>query len=157
SRRSHPPGEVPGRGGGAMIEISFRDQGRLVEQVTSDLVGPHPSCWDLVLPPGFGEERFARALERRLRADPRRPRVAVRGADHSNPTILDFVNALHRDWAEVSDFPKRLKKAAHQYFDLLLAEMGRSERPLVLVLKAFHRVLDSLDIWVLGKMRTEEQ
>jgi hypothetical protein len=140
-----------------MIEITFNDQGKLVEQIAADLVGSHPSCWDLVLPPGFGEERFAEALAHRLRADPRSPRVSARGADHSNATIRAFVNALHRDWSETTAPPKPLSKIADQYLDLLLAEMGGKERPLILILKRFHKVLDSLNKWVLGKLRTEEQ
>jgi hypothetical protein len=140
-----------------MIEIDFHDQDCLVDEVASNLLGPHPTCWDLVLPPGFGEERFAEALTRRLRADRVRPRVAVRGADHSHPTIRAFVNALHRDWAETSISPKPLGRSADQYLDSLLTEMASGDRPLILILKRFHKVLDNLDKWVLGKLRTEEQ
>ncbi len=141
-----------------MIEIGFHDQAEVVQQIGNDLVGPHPSCWDVILPPGFGEERFARQLEDFLRAHPSRPRIAVQGADHANPSIGSFVRDLHWQWAETGDKrPKALDRSPGTYLDLLLKYLPQDERPLVLVLTRFHKVLKSLDKWVLGKLRREEQ
>jgi len=140
-----------------MIAIDFHDQAGLVQRLGENLVGPHPSCWDVVLPPGFGEERFAQQLEEFLRGHSRHPRVAVQGADHSNPTIAEFVRALHWQWEETEKPPKALDRSASMYLDILLKSLRPSERPIVLVLKRFHKVLDNLEKWVLGKLRREEQ
>ncbi|MBV9124551.1 MAG: hypothetical protein JO112_14430, partial [Planctomycetes bacterium] len=142
-----------------MIEMDFQSQSQLVDRIAKDMDGPHPSCWDAILPPGFAEERFSEQLERRLRGLVCQPRVAVRGADHTNPSIRAFIQALHWQWTETPSPPNPLHRSADLYFDMLfgLPELRSSKRPLILVLKRFHKVLDNLDKWVLGKLRTEEQ
>src|SRR5207248_738459 len=100
SRRGSSPVAGSGRERMTMIDIDFHDQVGLVRRLGENLVGAHPSCWDIVLAPGFGEERFAHQLADSLRSHPRRPRVAVQGADNSNSTIADFVRALHWQWLE---------------------------------------------------------
>jgi hypothetical protein len=140
-----------------VIEVRFHNEEQLVDQIVNDLVGAHPSCWNVVLPPGFGEELLAGELARRLRSHSRRPRLAVRGADNTNASIGAFVRSLHWQWAEVDRPPRRLDKSADLYLDMLLAELRGSDRPIILILKRFHKVLDNLNEWVLGKLREEEQ
>ncbi len=140
-----------------MIEVDFRNKGPLIGELVTSVVGDYPSCWNVVLPPSFGEELFAEALGRALRASPSRPRVAIQGADITNPSIGDFIRDVHWKWSEERDPPKRLHASANVALDMLLDWSRHSERPLVLVLKRFHKVLDCLDKWVLGKLSTEEE
>jgi hypothetical protein len=140
-----------------MIPVSFENQADFVKQIAEDLIGDHPSCWNVVLPPGFGEERFVSELEKRLRGCPHPPRLAVRGADHTNKTITAFVQALHEQWAELPDRPKPMHKDADVYLDRLLASLRGNHRPLILILKRFHKVLDNLDKWILGVLHEEEE
>ena len=140
-----------------MIEIEFLDQSRLTDDLVESVVGDFPSCWNVVLPPGFGEERLSEQLGRKLRAHARQPYVAIQGADAVNSTIADFVRALHWQWSEKPTAPKRLHPSATTALDYLLRWTRERERPVVLVLKRFHKVLDSLDKWVLGKLSTEEE
>src|SRR5262249_38428172 len=105
----------------------------------------------------FGEERFVTQLAQRLRNRPDPPYLAVRGADHSNKTTMAFVQAIHAQWAEFADCPRSLHRHPDIYLDRLLALFHNSPRPLVLILKRFHRVLDNLDKWVLGVLHQEEE
>ncbi len=84
-----------------MIAVDFHNQAAHAERIAADLVGQHPSCWNVVLPPGFGEERFVEQLARCLRNRTESSRLAVRGADQSNKNITSFVQALHAQWTEL--------------------------------------------------------
>lgn len=140
-----------------MIAVDFRDQAAHVERIAADLVGQHPSCWNVVLPPGFGEERFVEQLAKCLRNRAEPSRLAVRGADQTNKNIVSFVQALHAQWADLPDWPRPLHKQADIYLDRVLSLLRDDPRPLILILKRFHRVLDSLDEWVLGVLHEEEE
>ena len=50
--------------------------------------------------------------------------------------------------------PKALDRSASIYLDMLLKSLGPSERPVVLILKRFHKVLDNLDKWMQGWRRS---
>jgi hypothetical protein len=140
-----------------MIVFDFHEQRALAEQIAADLTGAHPDCWDVVLPPGFGADRFAEQIRSSLATRPSRPRVAVLGADGRHSSVADFIGHLHWQWLECPAPPPALHRKDTYYLDLLFNRLRADERRLVLILTRFHRVLDYLKPWVLNRLREEEQ
>lgn len=140
-----------------MFTFDFHDQQAHVKRIADDLVGQYPNCWDVVLPPGFGEDRFADQLRAQLGGHPARPRVAVVGTDNVNQSIAHFIRRIHKDWSESPALPAPLHQSDTDSLDRLFDIYRSESRPLVLVLKRFRKVLDNLQLWVLGKLREQEQ
>src|SRR5262245_8072781 len=139
--------------------IGFKDQEELLNRVVEDLLHPQfPSCWNFVLPPGFGNIPFAEQLERRLEADGRRPLVALLAPD----TVADpaaFVRSLHRRWIRAaSALPEPAPDEPDNIaLESLLSSAAAVGQPVVLILQRFHKILDNLQDWVLGLLRNQEQ
>jgi hypothetical protein len=151
-----------------MTPLSFGcyNQEELVDQVVRGLLHPRfPSCWNVVVPPSFGEDLLGSALERALRADPREPLVAALSPDEIGSRAM-FLDRLRRQWLGDRSAPGT-GPLVDVAINRLLADVfaaarqGREghPRPVVLLLRRFHCILDPLkdDEWVLGRLRTEEQ
>jgi hypothetical protein len=145
--------------------IGCHNQQNLIEEVLSGLLHPRFSCcYNLIVPPGFGEALLVEGLERGLREHAARPLTAVVAPDEVK-NGREFLDRLRHQWIG----PEAHTPAADDddaAFDRLLTDVykvatGRSPgepgHPVVLVLKRFHKVLDNLAVSVLGRLRREEQ
>jgi hypothetical protein len=137
--------------------IGFKDQDKLVEEITAGVLHPdYPTCWNVVIPPGFGEDVFCRQLVDKLTGHDAFPMVALLSSDSvRNPN--EYIDALHRQWARTGLLPSC--DAAPDVGTRLnrLLDSLPNGRVAVQVLSRFHKVLDCLDQWILSTLRTAEQ
>jgi hypothetical protein len=138
--------------------INVKNQNQLVNEVVAGLIHPtYPTSWNLVVPPGFGEDTFGEQIAAKLRALEPKPFVAVLSSD-SIQSVTSYVRQLYRQWSETSQI---VQPGQNEPADVLLQNflgLLPTERPVIQILKRFHKILDSLqEEWVLGALRTAEQ
>jgi hypothetical protein len=137
--------------------LPFRNQTALIREAV-DLVC-HPTTPESVLfcvPPGFGESELARQLQAALQEHPRRPAVARIEADQLG-SRAEYLERLFLGWeaADVARPPPR-KAISSAEFESYLGKLPRT-RPFIQIVGRFHRLLDHLDQFILGSLRTAEQ
>lgn len=137
--------------------IGFKDQSQLVQSIVKDLVhAQHPRSWNLAIPPGFGDDGVTNEIVSRLHQSEEQPIVADVTSD-SIPDVVCYIRSLHRQWSKCCRLPPlRENDGPSEMFDALLASLPDG-RPRVQVVRNFHKVLDCLDVWFLGKLRDAEQ
>lgn len=136
--------------------IGFRNQTELAAEVAEGLVHETaPSSYNIILPPGFGEDALADQISQRLRAMEPRPLVAVLSSDTVR-SVNSYITRLHAQWSETLSIPDvRTNVEADAALKQLLHSLPPS-RPTVQIIKRFHKILDSLDRFVLGALREAE-
>lgn len=138
--------------------IGVRDQAALVSEVSRTLVHmTAPTCWNLVVPPGFGPDSIASSIEKALARSEPRPLVASLNAD-TVETTHELVHRLHDQWSKSARLSRLTGPSdiPHVALERLLASLPKGP-PVVLVINRFHKVLDSLSSAVLGTLRSFEQ
>jgi hypothetical protein len=131
------------------------------ETLTSELVADvlHPdfgtSCL-VVIPPCFGATELASLIAHGIAAHPSSPPVASISPD-AVPDGEGYVATLIAQWGERAVIPRRETTESLEMFVRRVMAVGTSQRPLVQVVERFHKILDCIDPWLLGLMRTEEQ
>jgi len=137
--------------------IGFKDQDKLIEEITIGVLHPdYPTCWNVVIPPGFGEDRFCKQLLDSLAGYDPSPMVALLSSDSiRNPD--EYINALHREWAKTGPIPScDLASDVGTRLNRLLDSLPKGQIA-VQILSRFHKILDCLDQWILSTLRTAEQ
>ncbi len=137
--------------------IAFKDEKELIAEIISDLIDPEfGTNWNLVIPPGVGDEllleKFLQTLENEHSSVP----IAVLAPD-SVPSGEGYVRALHRQWSNSLELPSLSETPRpDELFDELMSLMPTNQ-PVIQVIKRFHKVVDLMEVWVLGKMRDAER
>jgi len=137
--------------------IGFKDQDKLIEEITIGVLHTdYPTCWNVVIPPGFGEDRFCKQLLDSLAGYDPSPMVALLSSDSiRNPD--EYINALHREWAKTGPIPScDLASDVGTRLNRLLDSLPKGQIA-VQILSRFHKILDCLDQWILSTLRTAEQ
>ncbi|WP_433935292.1 hypothetical protein AB3662_11350 [Sorangium cellulosum] len=136
--------------------IGVHKQAELVVEVVDGLVHPTASSsYNLVVPPGFGENAIAKQIAERLAAVTPRPLVAVLAPD-TVKGVDDYLTLLHDQWSDVVHLPPQRSDAAADARLKRFLHTLPTGRPVVQIIKRFHRFLDSLDRFVLGTLRDAE-
>jgi len=125
----------------------------LVDEVVAGVLHEQfPRSGLVILPPCFGAAELAMRFRNKIAEAPSAPPVALMSPDEVRDGEA-YLRGLARQWGlRVAEGHASLEAR----FELLFAE-GSRERPLIQVVNRFHRVLETLESWVLGLMRTEEQ
>src|SRR5437867_5152327 len=136
--------------------IGVRNQDKLVEEVVADLLHPsYPTSVNLIVPPGFGEDKLGGQVAARLRKHSLNPVLAVLSSDEVQGVDM-YVRELHRQWSEGVQIPGLAQEETAEAFLRRLLGSLPTTRPTVQILKRFHKILDSLESWVLGLLRRYE-
>lgn len=137
--------------------IKLKNENRLLDSICSGLLGTEVGgSWNAMIPPGFGEHRFVSLLLQKLKNSERAPAIAEVAPD-TVPGVDQYIRSLHRQWGRTLDLPDLpTAGGASEVFDALLGSLP-NDRPVVQVFRRFHKVLDCMDAWVLGKLRDAEQ
>src|SRR5215813_11486537 len=137
--------------------IGVRNQENLIEEVVAGLVhSDYPTSWNLVVPPGFGEDGLGDQIAARVREHSSNPVLAILSSDEVQGVDM-YARELHRQWSETIQVPGPAQGEATEAFLRRLLSSLPTERPAIQVLKRFHKVLDSLESWVLGLLRGYER
>lgn len=135
--------------------IGFERQDALVKEVTASVLDPdNPTCWNIVIPPGFGEDEFCEALVADLSSHSSKPLVALLGADEIKDSE-DYVKKLYSKWQQDKYISIEPAKAVPTSIE----EVTQSIPPTrvgVQILSRFHKFLHRLDVSILGTLRSEE-
>ena len=130
--------------------IEFADQHSIIKKIARSLCDTSsPRCWCVVLPPGFADEHaIAEALANALRDDNPERLISVINADNLR-TRNDYVRQLSCQWyGRPADEGTELSE--------LLAKLT-ADQPGFQVLTRFHKIIRTLDQFVLGDLRDAEQ
>ena len=137
------------------MTIGFKDREVLIERVINDVTDREFGCsWNLGIPPCFEAEETLDIVVHKLQHE---PCVAV--ADITSDTVPDhvaYIHSLHRQWSACVDLPSLTSGSPDAIFDYLIASLPEKYL-FVQVVRQFHKILDCLDVWFLGKMRDAEQ
>jgi hypothetical protein len=135
----------------------FLDHEKLSRTVSSNLLHPEfPTSSLVIVPPTFGGDELAECIGSAVADHPTSPPVAIISADEF-PDADGYAASLATKWrVRTSTPPRNPAEASESYFRRLFA-VGTPERPLVQIVVRFDKILDCVDSWVLGLMRTEEQ
>ena len=137
--------------------IGVRQEYELIERIVRGLLHPEsPVSYNLVVPPGFGEDRLAEVLAAKLKAHPQKPLVAILSADLIR-NADSYASELFAQWnacgAGLPSAPANTSlNRITQFFDLL-----PQGRPAIQILTRFHRILDVFDASFLGDLRDRER
>jgi len=137
--------------------LGVRQENELVERLVRGLM--HPECpvsYNLVIPPGFGEDRLAEHVARKLKSHPDRPLVAILSADQIR-NVESYASELVAQWNACGAglppaSPITSANRITQFFDLI-----PRGRPAIQILTRFHRILDVFDASFLGDLRDRER
>ncbi|MDI1484380.1 hypothetical protein [Polyangium sp. y55x31] len=137
--------------------ISFKDHQGVVSQLVSGLLHPSvPTSWNVVLPPVFDDAKLSEDIAAELRRQEPAPLIAVLSSDMID-TPFDYVEKLSEQWGATARLPMPTRgTSADAALQRLLMSVP-ADRPAVQILTRFHKILDSLDQWVLGSVRNAEQ
>lgn len=138
--------------------IGVKNQDQLVNEVVAGLLHPtYPTSWNLVVPPGFGEDTLGEQIAAKLRTHEPKPFITVLSSD-SIQSVTAYVRQLRRQWSETSQIAQPIQDEPADVLLQNLLGLLPTERPVIQVLKRFHKILDSLqEEWVLGALRSAEQ
>ena len=126
--------------------IGVKNQNQLVDEVVACLIHPtYPTSWNLVVPPGFGEDALSEQIVIKLRALEPKPFVAVVSSD-SIQNVTAYVRQLHRQWSATCPIAQPIPDEAADILLQNLLGVLPTERPVIQVLKRFHKILDSLQV-----------
>ena len=137
--------------------IGVRAEASLLERIVRGLLHPEsPVSYNLIVPPGFGEDRLAQLLGEKLRSQPEKPLVAVVSADQIR-NADSYAYQLFEQWrgcgAQLgAPVPGNSLNRITQFLDLL-----PKGRPAIQILTRFHKVLDVFDASFLGDLRDRER
>lgn len=137
--------------------FGVRLENELVERIVHGLLHPEsPVCYNLVVPPGFGEDRLAEVLAAKLKNHPQNPLVAIISADQIR-NVDSYACELFDQWNACgaglpSAPPNTAANRITQFFDLI-----PKGRPAIQILTRFHRILDVFDASFLGDLRDRER
>lgn len=137
--------------------IGVRQESELIERIVRGLLhAESPVSYNLVVPPGFGEDRLAEALAAKLRSHPQKPLVAMLSADVIR-SADSYARELFTQWnacgAGLPVAPENTSlNRITQFFDLL-----PQGRPAIQILTRFHKILDVFDASFLGDLRDRER
>lgn len=139
----------------ASLPIHNEDQ--LLNDIVWRLLHPEvPVNCNLVVPPGFEPDRIASKLAERLGQSAPAAPLALLTVDGVRGPI-EYLEILHQQWAEKEP---SLKAPIHSNHNRALQELllpFSRERPAIQILSRFHKILDTMDSWVLAALRTAEQ
>lgn len=135
--------------------IGFKRQNALLKEVTASVLDPdNPTCWNIVIPPGFGEDEFCNTLVSDLSSHFSQPLVALLCADEIKDPE-DYVQKLYNKWQQGKDVSIEPTKAVPKS----IGEITKTIPPArvgVQILSRFHKFLHRLDVSILGTLRSEE-
>jgi hypothetical protein len=134
--------------------LPFKEQDRLIEDAVAWLLSEdlcRSACFEV--PPCFGEDNFAQLLARRIQVSSPRAAIAVVHADMVTSRER-YVDRLHQEWSAWTPLPPAPKGT--MVLEQFLHSLPR-DRPFVQILCRFDKILDVLDIHVLGALRDAEQ
>jgi len=137
--------------------IRFKNEDSLLSEIASDLTDTeYGTNWNVVIPPGVGEDIFVDRLLQELQSKHPTVPLAVLSPD-TIPTAQGYVRALHRQWTAFLDLPRLSENPrSDELFDELMSLLP-SGHLAIQVIKRFHKVVNLMDFWVLGKMRDAER
>jgi len=137
--------------------ISFKNYSSTIDELVSGLVhNSAPTSWNVVLPPVFNEHELGVDLVAELRMRSPAPMVAMVSSDEIQDP-RSFVMELHRQWSQTYPLPTPPRDTDPPLALQKLQASLPNNRPVVQILKRFHKILDSLDPYILGAIRTAEQ
>jgi hypothetical protein len=155
------PGKYP--------RIEFENQREMIEKaIRLAIESPPRQGANLMVPPGFEAATVARQLRGALTSHCCQPLVAFFEAD-AVPNPSAFVQELFDQWRKVAELgvvsygsnlklrPPTRDNASHENLKQLLDSLTGIDRPVVIVFDRFHKILGSLDEWVLAQLRTAEE
>jgi hypothetical protein len=136
---------------------TFLDHEQLTRHVASGALHPEfPVSLLVVVPPTFGQYELARSIRSALAGHPASPPVAIISPDEVRDADA-YAVSLSRQWQSRVPIPSRsARETLESYFNRIFA-VGAPGRPLLQIVVRFHTILDCLESWMLGLMRTEEQ
>ena len=136
--------------------IGIRNQDGLFDQIERELLHEsYPASCNLVVPPGFGEHSLVKAIGKRLcdREPTSGALVAVVEPD-SLKDVRDYVATLHVQWSRHYRLPSLQQAPSdHWALDALMSWLPRN-RPVIQVVSRFHKLVNCLGTWVLGRLRS---
>ena len=137
-----------------MIPVDRQEE--LVQRVASEVVHPdYPTSYNVVVPPGFGEEALAAAIENALRESGRSPLIANLSVDRiASPAA--YVAELHHQWSQQNALGPLPRDGSPSIRLQRLVQLLPPGRPAVQLVRRFHKFLDALDQFILGTMRDLE-
>lgn len=137
--------------------IGIRQENELLDRIVRGLLHPEsPVSYNLVVPPGFGEDHLAEALAAKLKSHAQKPLVAVLSADLIRSADT-YARELIAQWnACGAGLPAAPTNSSlnriTQFF-----EMIPQGRPAIQILTRFHRILDVFEASFLGDLRDRER
>lgn len=136
--------------------IGFRGQRDLTLEVASGVLHATASTsYNVVLPPGFGQDIFAKDVAEELRRRDPRALIATLSSDNVQ-SVRDYVTRLHTQWGETVKIPEvRSDVQIDAALKALLHSLPQGRRAVQIVTR-FDKILDSLDQFVLGALRDAE-
>jgi hypothetical protein len=135
--------------------LEFKGQAEILDKVVKYVTHPqYPRGVIIVLPPCFGEATIAARLEQLLAEQSPRPAVAMVEADMVR-SRQEYVQRLHEKW-RLDGAPAPGECTTSVGFERYLGSLPRT-RPFVQVVTRFHKLLDHLDPFILGSLRSKEQ
>ncbi len=139
-----------------MQSKSLRNNKELIAKLCDTLAATrHQRSCDLIVPPGFDEVGMAEGVLAGLRAT--RPEALI--AECAIDEVADatsFVQRLAEAWDLAGSDRAPDTMAPDQRLPRLFSLLPM-DRPAILVLRRFHKLLDALPAWLLGALRTAEQ